>query len=81
MPFGNAILYPVFSVLSIALSGLSTCGGGPEGAQPTSDNPGRVVRQGACPLMKASPEGLSFRNLNTPEEFADAAERLDKTSK
>ena len=81
MPIGNAILYPVFSVLSIAISGLST-GGGPEGAQPASDNPGRVVRRGKehAP-MKASPEGLSFRNLNTPEEFADAAERLDKTPK
>ena len=28
-------------------------------------------------LRGFDPEGLSFRNLNTPEEFADAARRLD----
>ena len=31
-------------------------------------------------LAGFDPEGLSFRNLNTPEEFADAARRLDAAS-
>ena len=39
----------------------------------------RVREVTAEELADFDPEGLSFRNLNTPEEFADAARRLDVT--
>ena len=41
----------------------------------------RVREVTAEELMGLDPEALSFCNLNTPEEFADAAERLDKAPK
>ena len=37
----------------------------------------RVREVTADELVAFDPEGLSFRNLNTPEEFADAERRLD----
>jgi FdhD protein len=37
----------------------------------------RVREVTAEELAGFDPEGLSFRNLNTPEEFAEAARRLD----
>lgn len=40
----------------------------------------RVREVTAAELAGFDPEGLSFRNLNTPEEFADAARRLDAAS-
>ena len=41
----------------------------------------RVREVTADELANFDPEGLSFRNLNTPEEFADAAQRLEKAPK
>ena len=41
----------------------------------------RVREVTAEELAGFDPEGLSFRNLNTPEEFAEAARRLDAASR
>lgn len=41
----------------------------------------RVREVTAEELAGFDPEGLSFRNLNTPEEFADAARRLDAAAR
>ena len=40
----------------------------------------RVREVTAQELGEFDPEGLSFRNLNTPEEFADAERRLGPVS-
>ena len=41
----------------------------------------RVREVTAEELAGFDPEGLSFRNLNTPEEFAEAARRVDAASR